>query len=157
MERAARWIANQSEPGEEIAATHSAGTTSCPVYRIEGGAEGSAPEADEKASEGSRILLVLGSSTEGEKAFDHGADPSWLSMNARPVHEQYQELLRSLARLYEAGQEVNWSSFFPNGGRCVVLPSYRWQRSPHPLLPKGSGDNGGDPKREDAGRRLRRP
>ena len=37
-------------------------------------------------------------------------------------------LLGSLGALYTAGYPVNWPLLYPDGGRCVQLPSYPWQR-----------------------------
>ena len=37
-------------------------------------------------------------------------------------------MLTSLAALYTAGRNVNWSALFPDGGRVVSLPAYPWQR-----------------------------
>ncbi len=37
-------------------------------------------------------------------------------------------MLTSLAALYTAGRNVNWSALFPAGGRVVSLPAYPWQR-----------------------------
>jgi acyl transferase domain-containing protein/acyl carrier protein len=41
------------------------------------------------------------------------------------------DMLHSLAQLYCVGQPVNWSVFYPGGGRCVTLPTYPWQRQRH--------------------------
>jgi acyl transferase domain-containing protein/acyl carrier protein len=45
----------------------------------------------------------------------------------RGVSEPLQ-LLRSLAALFAAGREVDWTSVFPKGGRVLQLPTYPWQR-----------------------------
>jgi acyl transferase domain-containing protein len=37
-------------------------------------------------------------------------------------------MLTSLGRLYELGYSVAWPRLYPNGGRCVSLPTYPWQR-----------------------------
>jgi len=37
-------------------------------------------------------------------------------------------MLASLAGLYTAGYPVNWQKIHPDGGRCVRLPAYPWQR-----------------------------
>ena len=36
-------------------------------------------------------------------------------------------LLDSLAGLYAGGHEVNWKGLFPDGGKCVHVPTYSWQ------------------------------
>ncbi|MFD7667625.1 beta-ketoacyl synthase N-terminal-like domain-containing protein [Streptomyces sp. NPDC059788] len=40
-------------------------------------------------------------------------------------------LLDSLARLYEAGADVDWDALYPEGGRALILPAYPWQRERH--------------------------
>lgn len=59
------------------------------------------------------------------------------SQRAEP---QTRTMLTSLATLYAAGSDVDWSTFFPGGGRCVSLPTYPWQRERYWLdqLPGGS-------------------
>jgi myxalamid-type polyketide synthase MxaD len=37
-------------------------------------------------------------------------------------------LLGSLGALYTLGYPIDWSLIYPNGGRCVRLPFYPWQR-----------------------------
>jgi acyl transferase domain-containing protein/acyl carrier protein len=46
----------------------------------------------------------------------------------RREQDERLEMLHALAQLYCVGQPVNWSHFFPGGGRCVSLPAYPWQR-----------------------------
>jgi acyl transferase domain-containing protein/acyl carrier protein len=36
--------------------------------------------------------------------------------------------LSSLGALYVHGMQVDWSGLYPDGGRCVSLPTYAWQR-----------------------------
>ncbi|WP_404790315.1 type I polyketide synthase [Altericista sp. CCNU0014] len=38
-------------------------------------------------------------------------------------------MLSSLGALYTRGYPVDWSKLYPQGGRCVALPNYPWQRS----------------------------
>ena len=49
-------------------------------------------------------------------------------------------MLASLAELYAAGSDVNWSALYPASGRCVSLPLYPWQRERYWIdqLPGGS-------------------
>jgi acyl transferase domain-containing protein/acyl carrier protein len=37
-------------------------------------------------------------------------------------------MLQALGALYARGLDVAWKELFPGGGRCVALPTYRWQR-----------------------------
>jgi acyl transferase domain-containing protein/NADPH:quinone reductase-like Zn-dependent oxidoreductase/NADP-dependent 3-hydroxy acid dehydrogenase YdfG/acyl carrier protein/SAM-dependent methyltransferase len=37
-------------------------------------------------------------------------------------------MVNSLGTLYSQGHSIDWHSIFPNGGRCVSLPYYPWQR-----------------------------
>jgi epothilone polyketide synthase D len=37
-------------------------------------------------------------------------------------------MLETLGALYEQSQSVTWEALFPNGGQCVSLPTYPWQR-----------------------------
>jgi acyl transferase domain-containing protein/acyl-CoA synthetase (AMP-forming)/AMP-acid ligase II/acyl carrier protein len=37
-------------------------------------------------------------------------------------------MLASLAAFYTFGSPIRWSALYPDGGRCVPLPSYPWQR-----------------------------
>lgn len=52
------------------------------------------------------------------------------------------ELLTSLGTLYERGYPVEWTRLHPEGGRCVPLPRYPWQRERYwadvPPIPFGS-------------------
>ena len=46
----------------------------------------------------------------------------------RHDEDERANLLGSLGGLYAAGYPVNWPLLYPDGGRCVQLPSYPWQR-----------------------------
>ncbi|MBP2654775.1 MAG: non-ribosomal peptide synthetase [Firmicutes bacterium] len=37
-------------------------------------------------------------------------------------------LLKSLGGLYTKGYQVNWDGLYPEGGKCIALPKYPWQR-----------------------------
>lgn len=37
-------------------------------------------------------------------------------------------MLGAVGALHVAGQSVDWNKFYPQGGRCVRLPSFTWQR-----------------------------
>lgn len=40
-------------------------------------------------------------------------------------------MLGSLGALYTLGYPVNWQKLYPDGGRCVPLPRYPWQKQYH--------------------------
>jgi acyl transferase domain-containing protein/acyl carrier protein len=46
----------------------------------------------------------------------------------RRDEEERTVMLGSLCALYTLGYPVDWSLVYPTGGRCVRLPSHRWQR-----------------------------
>ncbi len=43
--------------------------------------------------------------------------------------EERGTMLSALGALYSKGYAVNWQKLYPEGGRCVTLPTYPWQRS----------------------------
>jgi pimaricinolide synthase PimS2 len=45
--------------------------------------------------------------------------------------QERRTLLEALGRLYAYGCDVNFARLFPEGGRCVSLPAYPWQRERH--------------------------
>ena len=47
-------------------------------------------------------------------------------------------LLDSLDALYTLGHDVTWDALFPDGGRCVALPRYPWQRERFWRQPAGA-------------------
>ncbi|VAX27809.1 Polyketide synthase modules and related proteins, partial [hydrothermal vent metagenome] len=40
-------------------------------------------------------------------------------------------MVTSLSNLYSLGRSIDWNPVFPDGGRCVSLPYYPWQREPY--------------------------
>ncbi len=54
--------------------------------------------------------------------------PGIATPTMRREEEEMQVLLQSLGALYVHGCPVRWSGLFPDGGRCVSLPSYPFQR-----------------------------
>lgn len=40
-------------------------------------------------------------------------------------------MVNSLGNLYSLGRTIDWDTIFPQGGRCVPLPQYPWQREHH--------------------------
>ncbi len=40
-------------------------------------------------------------------------------------------MVSSLGNLYSLGRTIDWDPIFPQGGRCVSLPHYPWQRERH--------------------------
>lgn len=45
-----------------------------------------------------------------------------------PTAKNGQETLDALAARYTHGRTPNWNALYPQGGRCVPLPAYPWQR-----------------------------
>jgi malonyl CoA-acyl carrier protein transacylase/NAD(P)-dependent dehydrogenase (short-subunit alcohol dehydrogenase family) len=56
-----------------------------------------------------------------------GQEGSVLSCLCRGSEERVL-MLGTLGKLYTLGYPINWSNLYPDGGRCVGLPSYPWQR-----------------------------
>ena len=56
-----------------------------------------------------------------------GADGNVLASLRRGSDER-QTMLEALAALYTGGRSVDWAGLYPDGGRCVRLPPYSWQR-----------------------------
>ena len=56
-----------------------------------------------------------------------GADGNVLASLRRGNYER-QTMLEALAALYCGGRSVDWAGLYPEGGRCVRLPPYSWQR-----------------------------
>jgi myxalamid-type polyketide synthase MxaD len=52
-------------------------------------------------------------------------------------------LLDSLGSLYAAGHELNWKGLFPEGGKCVHVPTYSWQRERFWIEPNESARESG--------------
>ncbi|MEW6735025.1 MAG: type I polyketide synthase [Acidobacteriota bacterium] len=46
----------------------------------------------------------------------------------RREEEERTVMLGTLSTLYTSGYQVDWSRLFPQGGKCVPLPNYPWQR-----------------------------
>lgn len=55
--------------------------------------------------------------------------------------EERGTMLRSLGALYTRGYPVDWRKLYPQGGRCVTLPTYPWQRSRYWVDGIGSPSN----------------
>ncbi len=61
---------------------------------------------------------------------DLGASSTLVGSTERGESEA-EALLRSLGTLHALGFPVDWPALSPNGGRCVPLPSYPWERQRH--------------------------
>lgn len=57
----------------------------------------------------------------------HGRDVTILPSLLRQQAERAR-LLASLGTLYTLGYPIDWAGLHPNGGHCVTLPAYPWQR-----------------------------
>ncbi len=53
----------------------------------------------------------------------------------RRTENEQEILLQSLAALYAHGYDVDWQKFYVDGGTCVPLPTYPWQRERYWLEP----------------------
>jgi acyl transferase domain-containing protein/NADPH:quinone reductase-like Zn-dependent oxidoreductase/SAM-dependent methyltransferase/acyl carrier protein len=74
-----------------------------------------------------------------ESLHGHDGEPAVLPTLRRNDDER-RTLLRTLATLYARGRGVDWRGVF-DGGDCVRLPSYPWQRERHWFEPApGAGD-----------------
>ncbi|MBN1489436.1 MAG: polyketide synthase dehydratase domain-containing protein, partial [Phycisphaerae bacterium] len=69
---------------------------------------------------------VLGSAVT-ECLMQHGAKATVVASLRRKEPEQA-TMLGSLAALYTVGYPVDWNAMHPDGGACVRLPAYPWQR-----------------------------
>lgn len=56
------------------------------------------------------------------------SDKPVLALGSLRRDEERNALLTTLGTLYANGYEVEWSRFYPDGGRHVSLPAYPWQR-----------------------------
>jgi myxalamid-type polyketide synthase MxaE and MxaD len=74
------------------------------------------------------VLLPAISEVAQEQAAAQSRPAPVVVASLRRERDERLEMLHALAQLHCAGQPVNWSHFFPNGGRCVSLPAYPWQR-----------------------------
>jgi acyl transferase domain-containing protein len=63
-----------------------------------------------------------------EQVLQHLERPGTVLPSLRRQEGERQSLLRSLGALYALGWPVDWARVRPEGGRCVPLPSYPWQR-----------------------------
>lgn len=63
----------------------------------------------------------------GECATVEARDVTVLPTLRRSEDERH-ALLRTLAALHVQGRAIDWSGVFAQGGTCVTLPSYPWQR-----------------------------
>ncbi|AGP35405.1 hypothetical protein SCE1572_13250 [Sorangium cellulosum So0157-2] len=63
-----------------------------------------------------------------EEGLDVGGQSGAALPSLRRGEEERRNLLESLGALYTRGYPVEWRRLYPNGGRCVRLPTYPWQR-----------------------------
>lgn len=50
-------------------------------------------------------------------------------------------ILGSLGKLYTLGYSINWDQLYPNGGQCLKLPLYPWQRERFWIDQSGTNKN----------------
>jgi len=54
-----------------------------------------------------------------------------VAFSLRRQQDERRSLLATAGALYANGCAVDWQRLYPQGGRCVPLPAYPWQREPH--------------------------
>jgi acyl transferase domain-containing protein/acyl carrier protein len=63
-----------------------------------------------------------------QQQLDHAGIAGAVLPSLRREEEEGKVLAGSLGMLYTLGYPIEWSRIYPEGGRCVQLPSYPWQR-----------------------------
>jgi len=89
-----------------------------------------------------------------QQEFRHAGREGAALPSLRREEEESKVLAGSLGALYTLGYPMEWSRIYPEGGRCVQLPFYPWQRERY-WLDKPAGDIGDQSQyvsREGAGR-----
>jgi acyl transferase domain-containing protein/acyl carrier protein len=84
-----------------------------------------------------------------QQGFQHFGQEAAVLPSLRHDEDERTVLLGSLGALYTLGYPVDWDLIYPTGGRCVHLPSYRWQRERCWLEPSPDNTN---PHREQVAR-----
>ena len=109
--RADHWVRGVEEPVRFAAALEDLVENGAEVFLEIGGHAVLAREMEQHLEGRNRQGVVL-SSLRGEDGDEAELTP----------------MLRSLAALFTFGFPVVWSRLYPEGGRCVPLPTYPWQR-----------------------------
>jgi amino acid adenylation domain-containing protein/non-ribosomal peptide synthase protein (TIGR01720 family) len=65
-------------------------------------------------------------------------------------------LLQALAALYASGADIAWQRLYPDGGRCVPLPAYPWQRERYWIDEDGAEEAAVPGETGEAGRHAAR-
>ena len=73
-----------------------------------------------------------------QQGLQHWGQEGVVLPSLRREEDERAVLLGSLGALYALGYPVDWSLIYPNGGRCVPLPSYPWQRERYWLEPEAA-------------------
>ena len=76
-----------------------------------------------------------------QQEFRHAGKEGAVLPSLRREEEESKVLAGSLGALYTLGYPMEWSRIYPEGGRCVQLPFYPWQRE-RCWLDKPAGDIG---------------
>ena len=76
-----------------------------------------------------------------QQGFSHSGRDGAMFPSMRREEEEHPVMLGSLGGLYALGGEVDWSRLYPDGGRCVRLPLYPWQRERCWLDAPAAGSN----------------
>ena len=81
--------------------------------------------------------ILLGSI---QQQFGHAGVEGAVLPSLRREEEEGKVLAGSLGALYTLGYPLDWSRIYPDGGRCVQLPSYPWDRERCWMDPPAPGD-----------------
>src|SRR5579859_371206 len=63
-----------------------------------------------------------------QQGFHHFGQEGAVLPSLRREEDEHTVLLGSLGTLYTLGYPVDWNRIYPDGGRCIRLPFYPWQR-----------------------------
>jgi myxalamid-type polyketide synthase MxaE and MxaD len=89
-----------------------------------------------------------------QQEFRHANKEGAILPSLRREEDEYTVMLGSLGALYTLGYPMEWNRIYPEGGRCVQLPFYPWQRE-RCWLDKPAGDIGDQSQyvsRDEAGK-----
>jgi myxalamid-type polyketide synthase MxaE and MxaD len=84
-----------------------------------------------------------------QQGLHHVGQEAAVLPSLRHEEDERTVLLGSLGALYTLGYPIDWNLIYPTGGRCLHLPSYKWQRERYWLEPSAEDTN---PHREQVAR-----
>lgn len=105
---------------------------------------------DELIREGNRTFLEIGPhpvlAVSISQCLEHGGHEGHVLASLRRGQEERGTMLEALGALYVERRPVEWKGVYPQGGRCVPLPTYPWQKKPYWISKIGKGyQRGGMP------------